>query len=122
MIKKEQKNNLSSSDILRKGGKLLKEYCPKCGGLLFKYQGRTICVNCDNINNIEEITENSKIDLSILIENLVSKKITIIVKRLDNEEDIIKQMNIADLLLKYIEILKKIQKGKTNDKDNKVVK
>lgn len=112
MKEKEQKNNLSTSDILRKGGKLLKEYCPKCGGLLFKYQGKTICVNCDNINNIKEITENSNIDLSILIENLVSKKITETVKHLDNEDDIIKQTNMAELLLKYIEILKKIQKNK----------
>lgn len=122
MIEKEQNNTINASNILRKGGKLLGKYCPKCGGLLFKYEGRTICFNCDAITDIDEITKSSNIDSSIRIKNIISKKIETVINHLSSEEDIMKQMNLAELLLKYIEILNKIKKNETNEDENKVIK
>lgn len=122
MIEKEHNNTVNASNILRKGGKLLGEYCQKCEGLLFRYKERTICFNCDSINEIEHITNNSKTDLSIRIENIISKKIEIVLKNLENEEDTIGQMNLAELLCQYMNILMKIHKIKDNDVVNKILK
>lgn len=119
MENKEKEKLKRSSDILLKGGKLLGESCPQCGGLLLLYQGRTICANCDNISEIGKITVVPTIDIALRVENLVSKKIEKVTQHLENEEDIKKQTHLAELLLKYIEILSKIQK---TEKKNEVKK
>ena len=109
---KEKEKMKRTSDILLKGGKLLGESCPQCGGLLLQYQGRTVCVNCDNISEIGKLTTVSTIDIALRIENLVSKKIEEVAKHLEKEEDIEKQTHLAELLLKYIEILRKVSRTK----------
>ena len=119
MENKEKEKLKRTSDILLKGGKLLGGACPQCGGLLLLYQGRTVCVNCDNISEIAKIPIVSTVDIARRVENLVSKKIEEVARHLENEEDINKQTHIAELLLKYTEILSKIQK---TEKKNKVKK
>ena len=118
---KEKEKMKRTSDILLKGGKLLSEACPKCGGLLLQYQGRTGCVNCDNINEIGKNVIVSTMDMTLRIQSLVSKKIEEIAQNLEKEEDIEKQTHLAELLLKYIEILRKVSRAKKNElkKDNK---
>jgi uncharacterized Zn finger protein (UPF0148 family) len=118
---KEKEKMKRTSDILLKGGKLLGESCPKCGGLLLQYQGRTVCVNCDNINEIGKNMVVSTMDMTLRIQSLVSKKIEEVAQNLEKEEDIEKQTHLAELLLKYIEILRKVSRAKKNElkKDNK---
>ena len=43
------------ADYLLKGGTLLSESCQTCNGLLIKYKGDTMCLNCQsqNLNNHE---------------------------------------------------------------------
>ena len=124
MENKEKEKLKRTSDILLKGGKLLGGACPQCGGLLLLYQGRTVCVNCDNISEIAKITIVSTADIARRVENLVSKKIEEVARHLENEEDIKKQTHLAELLLKFMEILSKIQKTKQKSEaknDNKII-
>ena len=122
MENKEKEKLKRTSDILLKGGKLLGGSCPQCGGLLLLYQGRTVCFTCDNINEIDKITTISTMDIALRVENLVSKKIEEVARHLENEEDINKQTHIAELLLKYTEILSKIQKTEKKNKAKKDTK
>ena len=124
MENKEKEKLKRTSDILLKGGKLLGGACPQCGGLLLLYQGRTVCVNCDNISEIAKITIVSTADIARRVENLVSKKIEEVARHLENEEDIKKQTHLAELLLKFMEILSKIQKTKQKSEtknDDKII-
>ena len=124
METKEKEKLKKTSDILLKGGKLLGESCPQCGGLLLLYQGRTVCFTCDNINEIDKITTISTMDIALRVENLVSKKIEEVARHLENEEDLKKQTHLAELLLKFMEILSKIQKTKQKSEaknDNKII-
>jgi uncharacterized Zn finger protein (UPF0148 family) len=121
---KEKEKLKKSSDILLKGGKLLGESCPQCGGLLLLYQGRTVCFTCDNINEIDKITTISTMDIALRVENLVSKKIEEVARHLENEGDIKEQTHLAELLLKFMEILSKIQKTKQKSEtknDDKII-
>ena len=86
------------------------------------YQGRTVCFTCDNISEIDKITVVSTMDIALRVENLVSKKIEEVARHLENEEDINKQTHIAELLLKYTEILSKIQKTEKKNKAKKDTK
>ena len=124
MENKEKEKLKRTSDILLKGGKLLGGACPQCGGLLLLYQGRTVCVNCDNISEIAKIPIVSTVDIARRVENLVSKKIEEVARHLENEGDIKEQTHLAELLLKFMEILSKIQKTKQKSEaknDNKII-
>jgi|TARA_B100001964_G_scaffold213516_1_gene250445 uncharacterized Zn finger protein (UPF0148 family) len=121
---KEKEKLKRTSDILLKGGKLLGGACPQCGGLLLLYQGRTVCVNCDNISEIAKIPIVSTVDIARRVENLVSKKIEEVARHLENEGDIKEQTHLAELLLKFMEILSKIQKTKQKSEtknDDKII-
>ena len=59
-------------EIMKKGGILLGEKCPRCGGVQMKYKGQVICINEDNnypdglggqyfINCIQEIYNKKEI-------------------------------------------------------------
>src|SRR5579875_2741504 len=39
----------NTADLIRKGGSLLQEVCPKCGNLQIKYKERVYCVACDEM-------------------------------------------------------------------------
>ncbi|MDP7658001.1 MAG: Sjogren's syndrome/scleroderma autoantigen 1 family protein [Nitrososphaerales archaeon] len=124
MENKEKEKLKRTSDILLKGGKLLGGACPQCGGLLLLYQGRTVCVNCDNISEIAKIPIVSTVDIARRVENLVSKKIEEVARHLENEGDIKEQTHLAELLLKFMEILSKIQKTKQKSEtknDDKII-
>ena len=124
METKEKEKLKKSSDILLKGGKLLGGSCPQCGGLLLLYQGRTVCFTCDNISEIDKITVVSTMDIALRVENLVLKKIEEVARHLENEGDIKEQTHLAELLLKFMEILSKIQKTKQKSEaknDNKII-
>lgn len=101
----------SVSDLVRKGGKLLGEPCPKCGGVLVQYQGRNICANCDDLSLIEKTRmAPAPTDISVRLRNLASSKIEETAKQLESETDPEKQVRLAELLLRYIEILDKVAK------------
>jgi UPF0148 protein len=101
----------SVSNLIRRGGKLLGEPCPKCGGVLVQYQGRTICANCDDLSLIEKTrTAPPPTDISTHLKNLASSKIEETAKQLESETDPEKQIRLAELLLRYIEILDKVAK------------
>ena len=45
------------AEMLRKGATLLREPCPNCGGILFRYNGKEVCPSCSGITSIDELEE-----------------------------------------------------------------
>lgn len=105
----------SAAEMLRKGGALVKEACIKCNGVQVRYQGRLICINCGN----EMVLDEGKgISLSNL-EGIIVEKVNEISSALRSESDIARQMDMAKLLIYYLEILTKIKKGAEKVEDGK---
>ncbi len=105
----------SAAEMLRKGGALVKEACIKCNGVQVRYQGRLICINCGN----EMVLDEGKgISLSNL-EGIIVEKVNEISSALRSESDIARQMDMAKLLIYYLEILAKIKKGAEKVEDGK---
>ena len=52
------------ADYLLKGGTLLSEPCQTCNGLLIKFKGNTLCLNCQgqDKNEIQLKNENKQVD------------------------------------------------------------
>jgi uncharacterized Zn finger protein (UPF0148 family) len=99
----------SAAEMLRKGGTLVKEACVKCKGVQVRYQGRLICINCGNETVLEE---GKDISLSNL-KGIIVDKVNSIGSILRYEDDIAKQMDMARLLLYYLDILSKIKESET---------
>ena len=57
------------ADYLLKGGTLLSESCQTCNGLLIKFKGDIMCLNCQsqNINNHEPRKGTATITIIIII-------------------------------------------------------
>lgn len=106
----------SAAEMLRRGGTLVKEACIKCNGVQVRYQGRLICINCGN----EMVLDEGKgISLSNL-EGIIVEKVNEISSALRSESDIARQMDMAKLLIYYLEILAKIkEKGAEKIEDGK---
>ncbi|MEM4278212.1 MAG: Sjogren's syndrome/scleroderma autoantigen 1 family protein [Candidatus Nitrosocaldus sp.] len=95
----------TAAEMLRKGGTLVKEACSKCKGVQVKYSGRLICINCGNQTVlVEEARDESLHDLK----SVIIAKVNSIAKILERESDVAKQMEMARLLLYYLEILAKV--------------
>ncbi len=105
----------SAAEMVRRGGTLVKEACIKCNGLQVRYQGRLICINCGN----EMVLDEGKgISLSNL-EGIIVEKVNEISSALRSESDIARQMDMAKLLIYYLEILAKIKKDAEKVEDGK---
>ncbi|SPC33953.1 conserved protein of unknown function [Candidatus Nitrosocaldus cavascurensis] len=100
----------AAAEMLRKGGTLVKEACSKCRGVQVKYSGRLICINCGSETVLEEARTGSLQDLR----SVIIAKVNSTARMLEQENDIARQMEIARLLLYYLEILAKVseEKGK----------
>tara|TARA_B100001179_G_scaffold156405_1_gene114257 strand:- start:2341 stop:2700 length:360 start_codon:yes stop_codon:yes gene_type:complete len=103
-------------EIMKKGGTLLGEKCPRCGGVQMKYKGRVICIAEDNLS---ENLKTSKISDDTTLSNLrdiVIEKIDIVSNSLSKENDVSKQAILVDLLQKYVLLLKDCKNSNQNTK------
>jgi uncharacterized Zn finger protein (UPF0148 family) len=100
------------AEIMRKGGTLLAEPCPKCGGLMVKYKGKTFCPKCDNITTIEQIEKPSKSNDIEIIQQQVIKKI----KELLNSDE--SDIFISKSLLYYSKTLVELKKLSEKNEGN----
>ena len=103
-------------EMMRKGGTLLGDKCPRCGGVQVKYKGRVLCIAEDDLSeNLQATTVSNDATLSSL-RNVVIEKIDIIGTSLGKEHDVSKQAVLADLLQKYVTLLKECNDEDTSDK------
>ena len=64
-------------EIMRKGGTLLSEKCPRCGGVQVKYKGRVLCIAEDDLSeNLQSTTVSNDATLSNL-RNVIIEKIDV---------------------------------------------
>ena len=100
----------NATELLRKGATLLKEPCSNCGNLQLRYKNKILCINCNDISNLEslEIIDSNEVTSSLM--NTVNSKVQKLSKALEKEEDVEKQTRMANLLLVYMKIIETIKK------------
>lgn len=117
---------MSGADLLRRGGTLLQEPCPKCGGVQIRFEGKTYCMNEDDLEAAlspkpaaiqpEPVakkeqklpkSDSGSNTLRVLLQN----KLDVVSKQLDSTTDLQEQAKLLDLISKYIETLEKLKKS-----------
>ncbi|MFP3130267.1 MAG: autoantigen p27 domain-containing protein [Nitrososphaeria archaeon] len=109
MLSKEKRTLVA--EIMRRGGTLLAEPCPKCGGIMLKYKGKTFCPNCDNIKSIEELegkSETKPTDLQEIDDLLLRRLLNVLKQQPDDEKTSI-------IVLNYINALKTLREMKNKN-------
>lgn len=126
-------NLKNGAELLLKGGSLLNTSCNNCGGVQIRYKDRIICINCglevaqnresdnietsnptrQNLSNTKEITNAVKtLDETISrYDKIILTKLSYLFTSLKDEEDILTQNIKVDLIIKYLDILERIQKS-----------
>ena len=100
-----------ATELLRKGGTLLREPCPNCGSVQLRYENQNICMSCEGSSDVEKNESLSFSNMVLNTRNLALKKIGEILKQLSGEVDIKKQTQNVELLLKYLEVIHKIDES-----------
>lgn len=102
-------------EIMRKGGTLLGDKCPRCGGVQVKYKGRVLCIAEDDLSeNLQATTVSNDATLSNL-RNVIIEKIDVTSHAIEKENDVAKQAVLVDLLQKYVTLLKECEDDDESD-------
>ena len=116
----EARNRVTSgADLLRRGATLLREPCPKCGGLQIRYKEKTYCMNCDDIDSVLSPKPEVKIEAketpapTTSLRKLIEEKLSSVTKQLDAATDVDEQARLLDLISKYVETLDKLKKSES---------
>ncbi len=108
----------SGADLLRRGAALLREPCPKCGGLQLKYKDKMYCMNCDDLDAVlspkpeQKAPEPKEVQAPTLspLRKMIEEKLSAVSKQLDATTDVEEQARLLDLISKYVETLEKLKK------------
>ncbi len=124
----EKRKMTNTTELLRRGATLLREACPRCGGVQVRYRDKVYCVNEDEIESVlyaseakpetkqtqekvskppasETAPENERTALRKLLED----KLVAVSKELESTKDVDRQVKLLDLISKYLETLSKLE-------------
>lgn len=110
MSKNEQIKRMA--DLLRSGATMLEEHCPECSSPLFKVKGEVYCSKCNKRVLIVKEGEEPFLEAQLLlkdVEKTICLKIQIINKKIEDEENITNLESLTELLLKWLDALKKVK-------------
>ena len=96
--------------MLLNGATLLSEHCPYCKGVRVMKEGHALCINCGREPEKKDIPIEKSLDRATLpIKKALQKKMEILSKELENENDHEKQQNILKTINLLLETIEKIK-------------
>lgn len=79
-----------------------------CNGVQVRYHGKTYCTSHDDLTGVLSTTELTYADTTAILRELLLMKLRDTTSMLEGENDIQNQDAIVSLLLKYVDLLKKL--------------
>lgn len=121
----QKQNMAATAELMIKGATLLREACPRCGGVQIKFQGRTYCTAEDDLEKAllgdstkEEIPPKKSeakapgptTEQHDSLASILEKKLSVASEQLEQTTDVGEQAKLLDLISKYVETLGKLRK------------
>jgi len=96
------------AEMMRKGATLLREPCPECGGILFRYKGKDICPVCSGMESVEELDQKAAVKATPVSgrSNIVTKVLDDSLAQLAKEKDPAKRLKLLQAVKLSAEVLK----------------
>jgi len=99
-----------AAEILLKGGTLLSENCPYCSGVRVMKDGYALCISCGREPEKKYIiNEKTKQRKKSPLEETLEKKLELLSKELEQENNHEKQQDILKSINSLLETMKKIK-------------
>ncbi len=99
-----------AAEMLLKGATLLSEHCPYCKGVRVMKDGHALCISCGREPEKKDIPKEKTQQRTTLEENL-EKKLELISKELEQENNHEKQQQILKSINLLLETIEKIKNG-----------
>jgi UPF0148 protein len=94
---------------MRRGAVMIKEPCSVCNGVQLRYKGRLYCTNHDDLEVALQAKEILFPDVAEDLKNLLLAKLKESMSLLEKERDSEKLDQIASLMTRYVELLRKLE-------------
>ena len=113
-----------TADLIRRGGSILQEACPRCGSVQIKYKGKVYCTNEDDLEALlSSDSGHGAIALKVespeplksaspateSLRKLMEGKLNELSQQLASTTDVAEQARLLDLISKYLETLEKVK-------------
>ena len=99
-----------AAKMLLNGATLLSEPCPYCKGVRVIKEGHALCISCGREPEKKDIPVEKSLDsITPPIKKALQKKMEILSKELENENDHEKQQNILKTINSLLETIEKIK-------------
>ena len=99
-----------AAKMLLNGATLLSEPCPYCTGVRVMKEGHALCISCGREPEKKEIPVEKSLDNTTpSIKKALQKKMEILSKELEDENDHEKQQNILKTINSLLETMEKIK-------------
>jgi len=100
-----------AAEMLLKGATLLSEPCPYCTGVRVMKEGHALCISCGREPEKREIPASNQSDNNgSPMEKTLEKKLEVLSKELEQENDHEKQQNILKTINSLLETLEKMKR------------
>jgi UPF0148 protein len=133
----ERRKITNSADLIRRGATLMREPCPRCGGVQIRFKDRVYCMNEDDIDSIlaspvhgqvqqkaksdpivQPVTDQPILPASVQpksenaqLKATLEEKLAVISKQLETSQDFEQQAKLLDLISRYLETLEKLKRA-----------
>jgi len=112
-----------TADLIRRGGSILQEACPRCGSVQIKYKGKVYCTNEDDLEallssdsghgaiapKVESPEPKTVSPATESLRKLMEGKLNELSQQLASTTDVAEQARLLDLISKYLETLEKVK-------------
>ncbi|MDA4128483.1 MAG: hypothetical protein OK422_03345 [Thaumarchaeota archaeon] len=108
MSKSEKERMKLTVELVRRGGTILRDACPTCGGIQIRYHSKNYCTSHEDLTSVLSTEELSMDFVLPNLRELLFSKVKDTTEALGKERDVVKQDQLVSLLAKYMELLQKL--------------
>jgi UPF0148 protein len=99
-----------AAEMLLSGATLLSEPCPYCKGVRVIKEGHALCISCGREPEKKDVPIKKSLDNTMSqIKQTLQRKIEILTKEIETENDLEKQQNILKNINSLLETIEKIE-------------
>jgi len=97
-----------AAELVRKGGTILGEPCPKCGGIQVRYRGKVYCTGHEDLSGVLKTEGISYDTVMAQTREVLVVKLSEVAVLLEGERDPVAQDRLVSLMGKYFDLLQKL--------------
>lgn len=97
-----------AAELVSRGGTMLADPCPQCGGIQVRYRGKVYCTNHDDLAAITKAAAVSYDTVVAQMREVILTRLNEATSALGIEKDLARQEELVILVTRYFELLQKL--------------